>query len=140
VSNRSASSVVNTGRIDLGWNGIGGLWLSSWKIGLNCARREGNGAATEELRRSSVALICVEGIVAFATLAKSLSEDCGLRLELNRGVEIDAVRCRSFCLGSALSWTTLRKGRFVQDYRGYFGGDHPYAIQSREFDRFCLGF
>jgi len=104
VSNRSASCVVKTGRIDLSWNEIGGLWLSSWKMGLNCARRDGNGAATEELRRSSVALICVEGIVAFATLAKSLSGDDGLRLELNRGVEIEPVRCRSFCPRSARSW------------------------------------
>jgi hypothetical protein len=104
VSNRSASCVVKTGRMDLSWNGIGGLWLSSWKMGLNCARRDGNGAATEELRRSSVALICVEGIVAFATLAKSLSGDDGLRLELNRGVEIEPVRCRSFCPRSARSW------------------------------------
>lgn len=39
-----------------------------------------------------MALICVEGIVALATLAKSLSGDDGLKLELNRGVEIDAVR------------------------------------------------
>ena len=66
--------------------------LSSWKIGLNCARSEGNGAATEELRRSSVALMWVEGIVALATLAKSLSGEDGLKLELKRGVEIDAVR------------------------------------------------
>jgi hypothetical protein len=70
-------------------------------MGLNCARREGKGVAIEELRRSSVALICVEGIVAFATFAKSFSVDGGLRLELNRDVEIDAVRCRSFCPRSA---------------------------------------
>jgi hypothetical protein len=61
-------------------------------MGLNCARRDGNGAATEELRRSSVALMCVDGIVALATFAKSLSGVEGLRLELKRGVEIDTVR------------------------------------------------
>lgn len=89
--------------MDLGWNGIAGLLLSSWKMGLNCARSDGNGAATEEFRRSSVALMCVEGIVAFATWAKSLSGDEGLRLELNRGVEIEAVLCRPFCPSSVRS-------------------------------------
>ncbi len=118
-----------------------GLLLSRRNIGLNWARREGNGVATEELRRSSVALIWVEGIVALATLAKSFSGDDGERLELNRGVPIDLARCGSLCPRSVTLLTLLRHMEvLVQDSRGYCGEVHPYAILSRVFFRSSLDF
>lgn len=81
------------GRIERGEKGRGSRVLSSWKIGLNCDRREGNGAAYGDERRSSVALVCAES-VAFATFEKSWSE---VDESENVGDEMDLIFCCSLC-------------------------------------------